>query len=91
MRAVSWAGKKTVRRSEMIGSSTEPTVLDNGEVLCIAAEGLTARQIAVRLGVAERTVTTHLAHIYGKLGVGGRVEAITQAAKAGLVTVGWLS
>ena len=61
------------------------------EVLCVAAEGLTARQIAARLGLAERTVTTHLAHIYGKLGVGGRVEAITEAARAGLVTVGWLN
>jgi DNA-binding NarL/FixJ family response regulator len=60
------------------------------EVLSIAAEGLTARQIGVRLGLAERTVSTHLAHIYGKLGVGGRVEAITEAARAGLVTVGWV-
>ena len=60
------------------------------EVLSIAAEGLTAREIGLRLGVAERTVTTHLAHIYGKLGVGGRVEAITEAARAGLVTVGWV-
>ena len=32
--------------------------------------GLTAREIAARLGVRERTVTTHLARIYGKLGVG---------------------
>jgi len=53
--------------------------------------GLTARQIGARLGLAERTVTTHLGHIYGKLGVGGRVEAITEAARAGLVTVGWLN
>ena len=59
------------------------------EVLCVAAEGLTARQIGVRLGLAERTVTTHLANIYGKLGVGGRVEAITEAARAGLVSVAW--
>ena len=40
------------------------------EVLAVAAEGLTARQIATRLGVRERTVTTHLGRIYGKLGVG---------------------
>src|SRR5437867_1305542 len=60
------------------------------EVLSVAAEGLTARQIGVRLGLAERTVTTHLAHIYGKLGVGGRVEAIAEGARAGLVTVEWV-
>ena len=42
------------------------------QVLTIAAEGLTARQIADRLGVRERTITTHLGRIYGKLGVGTR-------------------
>jgi DNA-binding NarL/FixJ family response regulator len=70
-------------------SDDPPLTERERQVLSVAAEGLTARQIAVRLGLAERTVTTHLAHIYGKLGVGGRVEAITEAARAGLVTVGW--
>jgi DNA-binding NarL/FixJ family response regulator len=58
------------------------------EVLVVAAEGLTARQIATRLGVRERTVTTHLARIYGKLGVGSRLAAIRMAARSGLVSVG---
>jgi DNA-binding NarL/FixJ family response regulator len=58
------------------------------EVLIVAAEGLTARQIATRLGVRERTVTTHLARIYGKLGVGSRLAAIRMAAISGLVSVG---
>jgi DNA-binding NarL/FixJ family response regulator len=58
------------------------------EVLSVAAEGLTAREIATRLGVRERTVTTHLARIYGKLGVGSRLAAIRLAAQSGLVSVG---
>jgi DNA-binding NarL/FixJ family response regulator len=58
------------------------------EVLTVAAEGLTARQIAGRLGVRERTVTTHLGRIYGKLGVGTRLAAIRVAARSGLVSVG---
>jgi DNA-binding NarL/FixJ family response regulator len=58
------------------------------EVLQVAAEGLTARQIASRLGLRERTVTTHLGRIYSKLGVGTRVAAIRLAADAGLVSVG---
>ena len=57
------------------------------EVLAIAAEGLTAREISVRLGVSVRTVTTHLGRIYGKLGVHGRVGAIVEAARSGLVSV----
>ena len=58
------------------------------EVLAVAAEGLTAREIAKRLGVRERTVTTHLGRIYGKLGVGTRVAAIRAASLSGLVAVG---
>jgi DNA-binding NarL/FixJ family response regulator len=58
------------------------------EVLSIAAEGLTAREIAARLRLQERTVTTHLGRIYGKLGVHGRVAAIAAAAQMGIVTVG---
>jgi DNA-binding NarL/FixJ family response regulator len=57
------------------------------EVLAVAAEGLTAREIGTRLGVRERTVTTHLGRIYNKLGVGGRVGAVRAAARVGLVTV----
>jgi DNA-binding NarL/FixJ family response regulator len=57
------------------------------EVLRVAAEGLTAREIGERLGVRERTVTTHLGRIYSKLGVGTRVAAIRVATVAGLVTI----
>ena|SRR5688572_14960018 len=57
------------------------------EVLVVAAEGLTAREIADRLGVRERTVTTHLARIYGKLGVGNRLAALRIAARSGLVSI----
>jgi len=67
----------------------ETTLTDRErEVLKVAAEGLTARQIASRLGVRERTVTTHLGRIYSKLGVGTRVAAIRLATDAGLVSVG---
>lgn len=57
------------------------------EVLTIAAEGLTARQIGSRLRVSERTVTTHLFRIYRKLGADNRVAAITAAARSGLIDV----
>jgi DNA-binding NarL/FixJ family response regulator len=58
------------------------------EVLTVAAEGLTAKQIAARLGVRERTVTTHLARIYGKLGVTNRLGALRVAGRSGLVSIG---
>jgi DNA-binding NarL/FixJ family response regulator len=56
------------------------------EILSIAAEGLTARQIGSRLGVRERTVTTHLFRIYKKLGTDNRVGAIATATRFGLIT-----
>jgi two-component system, NarL family, nitrate/nitrite response regulator NarL len=56
------------------------------EILEVASEGLTARQIGHRLGVRERTVTTHLGHIYKKLGAGSRVAAIIAVHRSGLVT-----
>jgi DNA-binding NarL/FixJ family response regulator len=58
------------------------------EVLKVAAQDLTAREIARHLGVRERTVTTHLGRIYGKLGVNSRVGAVIEAARSGLLTVG---
>src|SRR5262245_35037707 len=70
------------------GGDDEPELtVRERQVLGTAAEGLTARQIADRLGVRERTVTTHLSRIYAKLGVRTRVAAVRAAADAGLLTV----
>lgn len=55
------------------------------EVLRLAAEGGTARQIGESLGLAQRTITTHLGRIYGKLGVKSRVAALHAASEAGLL------
>jgi DNA-binding NarL/FixJ family response regulator len=68
-----------------IGSRLTPR---EQEVLEVAAQDMTAREIARHLGVRERTVTTHLGRIYGKLGVNSRVGAVIEAARSGLVTVG---
>lgn len=46
------------------------------EVLSLIAEGLKRRETATRLSISEGTVRTHLQHIYQKLGVSGKVEAI---------------
>jgi DNA-binding NarL/FixJ family response regulator len=52
------------------------------QVMQAAADGLTARQIGRRLGVSERTVTTHLTSIYRKLGVSNRVAALAAAGRS---------
>jgi DNA-binding NarL/FixJ family response regulator len=45
------------------------------ETLALVAAGMTNRQIADRLFLAESTVKTHLSSVFGKLGVGSRSEA----------------
>jgi DNA-binding CsgD family transcriptional regulator len=53
------------------GASTGLTTRER-EVAKLAAEGLSNREIAQHLGTSVRTVESHLAHVYGKLGVNGR-------------------
>jgi DNA-binding NarL/FixJ family response regulator len=67
--------------------ATTPILTDREKaVLVAAADGLTAREIGRRLGVSERTVTTHLNHIYRKLNVSSRVAALSAAWRLGLIT-----
>jgi DNA-binding NarL/FixJ family response regulator len=54
-------------------------------VLELLGEGLTIGQIATKLGISPRTVETHVAKLYRKLGVRTRVQAISRAATLGLV------
>jgi DNA-binding NarL/FixJ family response regulator len=53
------------------------------EILGLLSEGITNKEIAVRLGISAETVRTHLSRIYGKLHVQGRTEAVTKYLKAG--------
>jgi two-component system, NarL family, response regulator DevR len=55
------------------------------QVLELLGVGLTIGQIASRLGISPRTIETHVAKLYRKLGVRTRVQAISRAATLGLV------
>ncbi|MBV9354424.1 MAG: hypothetical protein JO023_02740, partial [Chloroflexi bacterium] len=50
------------------------------QVASLVAQGYTNKQIAVALGIAERTVVTHLEHIFPKLGVQARAQVAVWAA-----------
>ena len=56
------------------------------EVLARLAEGRSNREIAEALFVTPATVKSHLAHIYLKLGVAGRQEAMARAVALGLLS-----
>ena len=57
------------------------------EVLLLAAKGLSSKEVAKRLYISERTVQTHLASIYDKLGSRNKTEALLLALKYGVVTL----
>lgn len=57
------------------------------EVLLLAAKGLSSKEVAKRLFISERTVQTHLASIYDKLGSRNKTEALLLALKYGVVTL----
>jgi len=56
------------------------------EVLTLVAQGFTNKAIGVQLGISDRTVQGHLAHIFSKLHAGSRTEAVMRA-----MSLGWLS
>ncbi len=55
------------------------------EVLVLAAEGLSNKQIAKKLFVSEATVKTHLVHLFTKLGADSRTAAVATARGRGLI------
>jgi DNA-binding NarL/FixJ family response regulator len=57
------------------------------EVLLLAAQGSSNRQIASSLNLSEKTVKRHLANIYEKMGVHSRGEAVRVALQEQWFTV----
>jgi DNA-binding NarL/FixJ family response regulator len=53
--------------------------------LRLMADGKANKEIANELGISDRTVKTHLGHLFEKLGVASRTEAIKVATRRGLV------
>jgi two-component system, NarL family, response regulator LiaR len=54
------------------------------EVLELIARGRSNKRIALELGMAEKTVKTHVSHLLAKLGVADRTQAALYAVREGL-------
>jgi len=55
------------------------------EVLVLIGRGYRNKQIALELGISEKTVKTHVGRLLAKLGVDDRTQAAVMAVRAGLV------
>lgn len=55
-------------------------------VLSHVAHGLTNKEIGLRLGISERTVSTHVTNICAKFSAPNRVAAVEMARRQGLLT-----
>ncbi|MBJ7596830.1 AAA family ATPase [Candidatus Nephthysia bennettiae] len=79
MRELGQAGRRAAGRHGGVALSSRER-----DVALLAVEGLTARQIGERLHIGERTVETHLANLYVKLGVESKRELLQHAEELGL-------
>jgi DNA-binding NarL/FixJ family response regulator len=64
----------------------EPLTDRELEVIRLAARGYTNKAIGMQLGISDRTVQGHLAHIFDKMHATSRTEAVMRA-----VSLGWIS
>jgi DNA-binding NarL/FixJ family response regulator len=54
------------------------------EVFALLLDGLPNKLIALRLGISEKTVKTHLTNIFRQIGVADRLQAVLWAERQGL-------
>ncbi|WP_240675034.1 helix-turn-helix transcriptional regulator [Cellulomonas endophytica] len=78
------------RRARLDVPGTRAPVADvltarEAEVLALAAQGLSNRQIGERLYISGKTVSVHVSNVLAKLGASGRTEAVALAHRRGLL------
>lgn len=74
-----------VQGQSSVSELVEPLTAREQEVLELIAAGCTNREIADRLVTTENTVKKHTSHIFGKLMVSNRTQALIQARVLGLI------
>jgi predicted ATPase/class 3 adenylate cyclase/tetratricopeptide (TPR) repeat protein len=67
------------------GFAIEPLTRREREILALLAEGLTSPEIAEKLTLATSSVKSHVQHLYGKLGVSSKRQAVARGRELGLL------
>lgn len=79
------ADRRSADRPSDQSGLIEPLTPREREVLQLIAAGRSNQAIAAELFLSIGSVKTHSSHLYGKLGVRGRTEAIARARSLGLI------
>ncbi len=66
----------------------EPLTRRERQMLAFLAEGLSRPEIAARLTIGLTSVKFHIQHLYGKLGVNSKRQALSRAQELGLLAAG---
>ena len=72
---------RRLRRQAESSDALEALTAQERKILDLIAEGLTNREIAERIHLAERTVKNYVSHILSKLGMKHRTQAALYASK----------
>src|SRR5262249_53452853 len=78
------AARSVAPRSRSAEKSQDPLTSREREVAALVMRGLSNREIADRLNIAERTATTHVDHIMNKLGLHSRAQIAAWAVRNGV-------
>ncbi len=75
------------KKTKIVDSLYETLSQREQEVFRLLAEGLTSKEIAIKLFISPKTADNHRSNINYKLGLQGTVELIRYAVKLGLIDV----
>jgi DNA-binding NarL/FixJ family response regulator len=81
--------RRVIDRFARLPSPARPPALDEltereHEIFRLVADGLSNAEIGQRLFISETTVKTHVGHVFQKLGVRDRVQAVVLAYQSGI-------
>jgi NarL family two-component system response regulator LiaR len=81
--------KHTIKFPTKVSKRPEHEVLTNREldILKMAAQGISNKDIATRLNLSLRTIKGHMVEIFSKLNVGTRTEAVIKGLRSGLLNI----
>lgn len=74
-------------RAEQPISHSPPLSEREKQILKLIAQGVSNNEAAQALGISKATIRTHLEHIYQKLEVSNRVEAVTEGIRKGIIKI----